>query len=450
MTKRKVADVYKGWDRQLAQVEDLLLDPENIRLDVAHKDQDSIIVDLFTNEDTFAILESIIESGFFPDEVPVVIKKGNKFVILEGNRRVAALQAMIAPSRVPQYEERIRDVTKNIVTIEKIFIVVAPTRESALKFLANKHTRRSRRPWKTLRQAYFYYAQYEGGKNVEQLRREYPGVDIPRFIKMYEMHRIAKSLHYDNLEVTRKVADEKKFEISTLERIYNDLNVRKKLGLSFDESGHVILTSKKSAFEKAFTRIVGDIVNDRISSRTGIRTESERKLYIDQILPQSLSKATRAVLSQDFTPRVVPSTRPSITLDMRGIEFALHGYPGVGKMFDELRTINYRRYPIATYDLMRSFLECSLKAYLNFIGERPQQGRVRLQAVLNLYTQSASTPRNLAQKAQRISSSPNGYPYSVERMDMAQHNEEDFILAADVKAAWEEFKPIFRHILKPN
>jgi len=444
MKKRRI-NTYRDWKRQTVSLDDLLLDPDNIRLNVRHKDQSSILIDLFANEQAFEILKSIVESGFFPDEVPVVIKKDSKYVVLEGNRRVAALQALKEPQTVPQYTNEIKKITVDLIPITQLMVVVAPGRNSALRFLANKHTRRSRKPWKTLRQAYFYYAQYEQGKGIEQLRIEYSGVDIPRFVRMFEVHRIARSMRYDD-GIARKVSDEKKFEISTLERIYGDPYVRERIGVSFDEEGHVIVSSHKDAFEKIFARIIADMVNGRISSRKGVRTDAERKKYIDEILPTPLSKSGKLEPATAFVPRSLPAERIT-KLDMRGINFSLHGYPAVGKMFDEIKLINYRKFPIATYDLIRSFLECALKAYLDYIGERPQKPKTKLREVLQLYAASSHTPNKLQQHAMQIRNNSNGVPYSVERMDMAQHNEDDFIKAAEVKETWEEFKSIFRHIL---
>ncbi len=37
-------------------------------------------------------------------------------------------------------------------------------------------------------------------------------------------------------------------------------------------------------------------------------------------------------------------------------------------MLEELQRIDYRRFPNASHDLLRSFLECSLKAYFKDSG----------------------------------------------------------------------------------
>lgn len=107
--------------------------------------------------------------------------------MLEGNRRIAALKAILNPIVVPAYEKRIRSLLgdANIESVELITVMVAPSREEAQPLLASLHTTQARRPWSPLRQAEFYRAQVEAGKRtVKDLIQEYPDVDIPRFVRM--------------------------------------------------------------------------------------------------------------------------------------------------------------------------------------------------------------------------------------------------------------------------
>ena len=77
---------YGDWPRQKVRVSDLFLDPSNIRLQVQVKSpQQSLINDLFLNENAMQVLESIASNGFFPDELPVVIKENGKIVTIEGD-----------------------------------------------------------------------------------------------------------------------------------------------------------------------------------------------------------------------------------------------------------------------------------------------------------------------------------------------------------------------------
>ena len=107
--KKKLINYQREWKQISVSVASLLLDPENIRLETGRKTQDEIVRDLFVNEKAMQVLLSIYENGFFPDESPVVVKENKNWVVFEGNRRVASLQAMMNPKHVPrQYKEKIR------------------------------------------------------------------------------------------------------------------------------------------------------------------------------------------------------------------------------------------------------------------------------------------------------------------------------------------------------
>ena len=157
----KVLNYQKLWNTKLVNVEKLFLDPGNIRLDLENMAQDEIINDLFINEKAIEIVKSIKEVGFFPDEPPVVVEEDKKFYVLEGNRRVVALKSMLNPEIVPsKYVKNVKKIIGKAEPIKEIEVRLASSRKEASLYLATKHTKTTKRPWTTLRRAYFYYAQY--------------------------------------------------------------------------------------------------------------------------------------------------------------------------------------------------------------------------------------------------------------------------------------------------
>src|SRR3989339_1086030 len=113
MSKISSIKNYDDWTRKKVKVTDLFLDPENIRLQVEVKSsQEALINDLFLNESAMDVLESITANGFFPDEVPVVVKEDDKYTVLDGNRRVAALKVLLRPEIVPSKEVSIKKILK--------------------------------------------------------------------------------------------------------------------------------------------------------------------------------------------------------------------------------------------------------------------------------------------------------------------------------------------------
>lgn len=455
--KKSTMQNYDNWARRKESITDLFLDLENIRLQVEGKtSQNALINDLFLNEDAMQILESIATNGFFPDEVPVVIKEDKKLVVIDGNRRVAALKVLLHPEIVPSKETKIRELIKSAgPLIKEIEVVLAPDRDSVRHFLASKHTHDTRRPWRPLRQAYFYKAELARGKTVQDLRKEYPNVDIDKFLKYINIHRIAKSIQYDSDQATKKVHNERTFPASTIERLYEDKRVRNFLGFDFDKNGEVKIQISKKEFEKGFKKIVQDVVDKIVDSRA-LNTEKNRKDYLATFSKAEIPNKTKSggiITSKDFKETIPPAIRKRTKLAPRDIDFTLQ-CPGVRRMLSELQKIDYHKFPNASHDLLRSFLECALKAYFDQKGTKikPAGKFVYLDDVLQEFKKEMDSIKNieLSQVTQRIISNTTMKSYSAQFLNATNHNPSVFVIPNDVEDAWDAMEKLFRYILNPK
>lgn len=458
MTKRIARPDYSKWPKRKAKITELSLDPDNIRLQVEVSSQEALINDLFVNEDAMQVLESIATNGFFPDEIPVVVTQGKRFVVIDGNRRVAALKVLARPDIVPSKAANIRTLVKTTgAAIREIEVVVAPDRNSVRHFLASKHTQNTRRPWRPLRQAYFYKAELGRGKSVQDLRREYPGVDIGKFLRLINIHRIAKAIKYDYARTTKRVHDERSFPASTVERMYEDKQVRQFLGFDFDKDGEVRIQINKKEFEKGFKRIVQDIVEKVVDSRS-LNNEENRKKYLAGFAASDIPKRTKSAkvaTSKDFKEIPPPKPEKRRKLAPSDIVFSLKA-PGVKRMLVELQGIDYHKFPNACHDLLRSFLECGLKAYFDHIGKtlKPPKGVgfVFLDHALQAFKDEMDIAKNteLSQVTQRIKSNAKMSSYSAQFMNATNHNPSVFATEKDAEDAWDAMDKLFRFILNPK
>ncbi len=461
-TKASGREEYHKWPKSRAKVTELFLNPENIRLEMpVQASQQSLINDLFVNENAMQILESIAVNGFFPDELPVVVKEKNKFIVMEGNRRVAGLKALARPEIVATKEATIRELLKNAAPFPRdLEVVIAPDRRSVRRLLAAKHTQNTRRPWRPLRQAAFYKGELENGKTVDDLRREYPNVEIEKFLRYINVHRIAKSLTYDDPDVAKKVHNERQFPATTVERLYEDKNVRDFLGFDFDDNGEVKVKIAKREFEKGFKKVIQDVVTKTaagfgdVDSRT-LNDEKNRAAYLksfpNDAVPKQ-AKAGKAVTSKDFKPQPEPP-KPRTKLAPKNIPFGLSSR-GVHRILIELQGIDYHKYPNAAHDLLRSFLECALKAYFEDTGKTimPTRGKyVFLDQVLDEFIKEMTATNNnrLLQVARRIKDTPDMVSYSASFLNAANHNPDVFAVAKDVEDAWDTMDALLRFILNP-
>jgi hypothetical protein len=445
-------------------VDELFLDQKNIRLPISGSTQSALIQDLFSNEDAFDLVKSFVQNGLFPDEFPIVAREKGKLVVIEGNRRLAALKALNEPDIVPSFKEKIKSFPNpKIITIK---VVVAPSRDAAIKHIANKHTINYRRPWKPLRQAYFYKSQLDNNKTINQLKEDYPEHDIPKFIRMLEMHHMAKSENFMDSSIMAKIHDERKFPITTLERMYESPHIQEAFGFSFNSTGKFQATIEKAEFEKGFRKLIEDVATGEIDSRKTNNSEQIQK-YIETLpvdyRPNKNKKGkltSRNFKEIKFDNPIGQKTHRSSPIPEglflpSHIPFKLQN-SGLRFLYDELKDINVKKFPNATFDLLRSFLECSLIVFLKQINEyseiknserhNPKLGEM-LSHIINGNCKYI-TDTNIIDVVKQIKTNYDS-PYSLERMNMANHNENWNSTEKDVRSAWGKIESLIKIILNP-
>ena len=439
MNMKNIINLQKEWNEKEIFINQLFLDEENIRLDITNKTQDIVITDLFVNEQAMEILVSIYKNGLFPDEIPVAIKKNNKYIVIDGNRRVVSLKAMLTPGIAPKkYQQKIEKMMKGYTPIEKIKIVIAPSRKDVDKYLAAKHTKTTRRPWSALRRAYFYYAQKENGTNIEKLIERYGNKDIPKYIKMYEMQQIALSLNNISDYVRENVAS-KNFEITTLERLYNDKYAQQKLGISFNSSTGQVFVPKNDIFDKAYSKIITDIVDKRITSRKEIKDPDDRKNYIDSFMKKEIIFKTKLGVDKFFPKKIKVGFQKYLVPN--SINSTLES-PAIDRVIKELQTINYRKFPNISADALRSILEGVLKKYFDRIGssvsKRKKAKFICLQDVLSHAKEhfTKNSNQEMKQIIERIEANK-------DFLEMINHNPSVFSTPDNTKDSWDAMQELF-------
>lgn len=450
------------WQIKEYSIAELYLDQHNIRTTISDEDQNALIRDMFTNEDAFEIVRSFVQNDVFPDEFPICIKENGKEIIIEGNRRLAALKALNEPNIIPAWANRIEALRNpNIV---KIRVILAPNREAAIKHIANKHTVNYRRPWKPLRQAYFYKSQIENGKSINELINEFPDHNVPRFIKMLEMHHLAKSININD-SLKAKVHDDRDFPITNLERFYDDKNVSEFLGIEFDRLGKVKGKIDKTEFEKGFKKIIEDVAMGDIDSRRYNKIE-QRKKYINDFPNQYKPDLSRSGSfgSSDFRELDAPENKkgkkrerskkiPKGLFIQSDLPFKLSS-TSLRLMYNELKDIEVKTFPNATHNLLRSFLECTLVFYLKVTKEyglivKNSPHNPKLSEMLTFLCSDKCTSiadKNIKQVVKQIKSNWQD-SYSLERMNMIPHNENWNSSEKDVRSAWGKMEGLFKVLL---
>lgn len=86
------------------EIQKLSIDLKNFRTTPQKKESDAVKAMISIKPDRFfAIMESIIEDGYLPTENIILLKDGNKLIVKEGNRRIAALKLIHGHFRISDY-----------------------------------------------------------------------------------------------------------------------------------------------------------------------------------------------------------------------------------------------------------------------------------------------------------------------------------------------------------
>src|ERR1039457_7658993 len=112
-----MVDMSTWPDRQADVVDDLHPDPRNVRLDLETPQsvpESDIIQDLFTNEKALNLVEAISQDGYFTHELPIVVMRDGQMIVVEGNRRLAALKAIQNPYLAPDHRAKITKLVERI------------------------------------------------------------------------------------------------------------------------------------------------------------------------------------------------------------------------------------------------------------------------------------------------------------------------------------------------
>ena len=123
------------------QISDLMFDPSNPRLaefDVSEQEPEIIRV-LWETMDVRELVLSIAASGYFRHEPIIVAREGNQNVVIEGNRRLAAVKLLLNPNIVKDMKVSVPSITPNMrESLEEIPGLLS-TRHKAWRYLGFKH-----------------------------------------------------------------------------------------------------------------------------------------------------------------------------------------------------------------------------------------------------------------------------------------------------------------------
>lgn len=163
--RREAGASPRGTPERL-DIKALRLDPENPRLPESHRarSQDDLVKLLAEDYSLMELGRSLAENGFFEEEpIAVTRDKGDTFLVIEGNRRVAALKllndaALRGRLGLEDWDEIASKVRFGLLRIPAI---VYASREDLLTFMGFRHIT-GVKPWEPLAKARFIHSLIDG------------------------------------------------------------------------------------------------------------------------------------------------------------------------------------------------------------------------------------------------------------------------------------------------
>jgi len=151
-------------------ISDIILDIENPRFasyferigkNKASATQQDVVDYLIKYESINVLSERIKEAkGLHPTELLACIKADDKYIVLEGNRRVCACKELYKKYS-ESYESEEKEFISNITTLG---IIIYKTRELAQPYISDKHIDGVKK-WESIEKSCYYYRMFQEKKN---------------------------------------------------------------------------------------------------------------------------------------------------------------------------------------------------------------------------------------------------------------------------------------------
>ncbi len=265
---------------ELINIDEIILDASNPRLPSSFRKkkltQEEIINWMLEDASIIELMLAIGQSGFFIGEAILVVKEGDKYIAIEGNRRLTSVKLLSNPDVAKIHRKRIDKVIEESEhRPEKIPCIVFDSRERINKYLGFRHVT-GVKSWGILQKArYLNQLCNERPENLsftEKCRQLAKSIGskadyVKRLITAFKVYEIVE----DNAFYKIKDLDETTIFFNYYSDALDRENIRNYVELEIDYQGEISKVNKehleeitKWFFEKNQqnkSRVIGDSKN---------------------------------------------------------------------------------------------------------------------------------------------------------------------------------------------
>ncbi len=414
------------------EVKNLLINTENPRFAPVENQQsaiDTMLTDKRSNLKNLA--KNIAEKGLNPGELLYVTKENKKYIVLEGNRRVTAIKLITDPQLVrnnAKNKKFFQDLSNKYIDnlSLKLNCVVFNNKKDAEHWVKQRHTGENKGigtvAWSTEQQER-YRSQVTGSPSKL--------VQVLDFIRK---HNIRHSSKKDTI----------------IQKVLSTPYVRKQIGIDF-RKGKLILVQDEKSVVRNFEKVINKIDASNFSPRDTIDSKEKRRIWIDNVLgdqtPKKTSKAERERNNKKIKKQTSINNRSRKTLIPS--DFILNiTQERINLIYEELKSLEIKKYNNAVAVLFRVFLELSLDHFIDENKERiklrsekntrPPTLKDKLEGIVK-YMEEEKILTKHELKPIRTSISDNDSLFSVDTFNSYVHNRDHNPITEYLEKTWSNY-----------
>lgn len=466
------------WPTKHLSIASLSLDKKNPRLsrEAGVNTPSEIAQYLFDHDKAFDIARSIVKNGYFASEPLLAIHEGSRCVVVEGNRRLAALKALKDPGFLPNARVRgkVEKLAQGVDLATTVPVVIAPNRRATDRLLAGRHIGTSVLPWQAENRASFILDKLQQGYSRESLFDGFgfTGSDIQDARQTRAIADMARSLDLPE-DIRAKLDSPRTRVFTTLKRVFDSDVGQRFLKVKPDPEHGLRGTTTKKSFLRGFTQLVTDVASGQETSRS-LNTNHDIREYFKRnpgsvpeqkqgsFVPDDVVQQRSAASVQRKKPKPQPPRKPvsSTVVPRRGFTVR-YGSDRLKAICQELKKLRRDKFPNAGAVMLRVFLELAIKDYLKRVGRwEPLVKELKTRNKLPKY---GPTLKQVSQEIIRVAK-PQLSQGEVERVERGLSHDRSSILSVSelnafvhspdspvadtLKQFWDRTEPLFRMMLE--
>lgn len=379
--------MYAKFKYEPLQLGDISLDDKNPRI-VSQRpitSQDGICAYLFEHEDLVSFIRRIAHGGKNKGaERPYVVKKGTKYVVVEGNTRIAAYKVLAGMLKVPaSFESQIPDVSDDLKSsLMVVDCTIAPNRDALLPIMAESHFGvGDKSKWGYLGSRKAIHDEHKAGKSIGQLSKAF-GVtptEITDFLLEYELYLVSLKLGWTQAEKEKLLDPRVAFNPPV--RFLQTKGHKEAVGTTYDRVNLKVNFASSEAKRK-FKHLISKLV---VNPQQGLgATAAYLDVFKDYTPPASPPPPPGPPSPPPSPPPPSPPPPPPPAGGPNLKAGALFNYPVkqhnnlLKQLMREAAGINAKKLPASATFLLRNFLEALLKHLIDQSSANPAKKSLSL------------------------------------------------------------------------